>query len=375
MLHVITRLELGGAQHNTLYTVGHLNPAEFQPALAWGPGDLLDRDVPRDLERFEVPELQRAVRPSHDLRALRRLREVIRGYRPHLIHTHSSKAGVLGRAAARIERVPAIHSIHGFGFTPTQPAVVRGVFLALERLAARWTDGFIAVSHANAREGVALGLFSADKVRVIRSGIDLERYAAPRQPPGELAQSLGVPANATLVVQVGNFKPQKAPLDFVEMAARVAAEVPSAWFLMVGDGVLRPAAEALAHRLGIDNRLVCAGWRDDVAEIVNAARVVTLTSRHEGLPRALVEARASGVPVVATAVDGTPEIVLDGVTGVLVRPGDVSALSEAVARLLTDDELHARLAAASRRGLEEFDIDTMVRQQEELYRWVLSRNR
>jgi glycosyltransferase involved in cell wall biosynthesis len=375
VLHVITRLELGGAQYNTLYTVAHLDRSEFQPALAWGPGDVLDAEVPHGVDRFEVPDLQRTVRPGRDAAALRSLRGVIRRFRPHLVHTHSSKAGVLGRAAARLEHVPAIHSVHGFGFTPSQPVLLRGLFLSLERLAARWTEVFIAVSHANARSGIELGLFTADRVRVIRSGIPLVRYRSVAGPRPELARSLGVPVTAPLVVQVGNFKPQKAPLDFVRMAARVASRVPSVRFVMVGDGALRPAVEALAHSLGIDNLLVCAGWRDDVDQILAAARVVTLTSRHEGLPRALVEARASGVPVVATAVDGTPEIVADGVTGFLVQPGDIEGLADAVGRLLTDDSVHRRLSLASRQRLEEFDIDRMVRQQEELYRWVLFPNR
>ena len=375
VLHVITRLELGGAQHNTLYTVGHLDRRMFRAALAWGPGELLDADVPGDIDRYEVPALQRSIRLHRDVEAVLAVRRVLRRFQPDIVHTHSSKAGVVGRAAARIEGVPTVHTIHGFGFTPNQSALTRGLFLALERRAARWTDQFIAVSHANAAAGVDLGLFTPDQVQVIRSGVPLLRYASARPSGEELARSLGATATAPWVVQVGNFKPQKAPLDFVKMAARVVRNVPEAWFVMVGDGVLRPAAEALAHRLGLERRVLFTGWRDDVADILACARVVTLSSRHEGLPRALVEARASGVPVVATAVDGTPEVVVDGVTGFLTQPGDVSGMASAVSRLLLDDGLHRQLAAASPHGLEEFDIDTMVRQQEELYRWILSPSR
>jgi glycosyltransferase involved in cell wall biosynthesis len=377
VLHIITRLEPGGAQRNTLYTVEHLDREHFEPALAWGPGDPLDEvaaAIP-DLRREPVPELVRPLVPALDLRALRRLLEVIRRLQPDIVHTHSSKAGVLGRLAARIARTPVVvHSIHGFGFTPLQAAPVRALFVVAERVMTRWTDHFIAVSENNLREGAALGVVPPERASVIRSGIELARFR--RSSDGSDARRrLGVPEDAPLVVQIGNFKPQKAPLDFVRVAAAVAREVPAAWFVMVGDGELRPAAEELASELDVAGRMVFCGWWDDVPGLLAASRVSVLTSRHEGLPRAAVESLAAGVPVVATAVDGTPEVVRDGVNGVLAEAGDVASLARRVCALLRDDELHRRFAAAAPLGLEDFDIDRMVRQQEELYRWLLGRSR
>lgn len=377
VLHCITRLEPGGAQHNTLYTVEHLDREHFEPALAWGPGDPLDEvaaAIP-DLRREPVPELVRPLVPALDLRALRRLLEIIRRLQPGIVHTHSSKAGVLGRLAARIARTPVVvHSIHGFGFTPLQAAPVRALYVVAERVMARWTDHFIAVSENNLREGAALGVVPPERASVIRSGIELARF---RRSSGgsDARRRLGVPEDAPLVVQIGNFKPQKAPLDFVRVAAAVAREVPEAWFVMVGDGELRPAAEELASELDVAVRMVFCGWWDDVPGLLAASRVSVLTSRHEGLPRAAVESLAAGVPVVATAVDGTPEVVRHGVNGFLAEAGDVASLARRVCALLRDDELHRRLAAAAPLGLEDFDIDRMVRKQEELYRWLLGRSR
>jgi glycosyltransferase involved in cell wall biosynthesis len=377
ILHVITRLEPGGAQRNTLYTVEHLDRERFDPALAWGPGDPLDAvaaAIP-DLRREPVPELVRPVAPALDARALRRLVEVMRRLQPDVVHTHSSKAGVLGRIAARVAAVPVtVHSIHGYGFTPLQPAPVRVLFLVAERVMSRWTDHFIAVSERNLKTGLELGLFPPGRASVIRSGIELDRF---RRASGaaEVRQRLGVPARAPLVVQVGNFKPQKAPLDFVAVAARVSQRVPEAWFVMVGDGALRPAAEELAEDLGIADRMVFCGWWEDVPGLLAAARVSVLTSRHEGLPRAAVESLAAGVPVVATAVDGTPEVVRHGDNGFLVEAGDVPELARRVCAVLRSDQLQRRLAAAAPKHLEDFDIDHMVRQQEDLYRWLLGRSR
>jgi glycosyltransferase involved in cell wall biosynthesis len=377
VLHCITRLEHGGAQRNTLYTVEHLDREHFEPVLAWGPGDPLDEAaaVIPELRREPVPELVRPIAPSLDARALRRLVEVMRRLAPHIVHTHSSKAGVLGRVAARIARVPTVvHSIHGFGFTPLQPGPVRALFLIAERVMTRWTDHFIAVSENNLREGVALGVVPPERASVIRSGIELERFRRASG-SGEVRRRLGVPEDAPLVVQIGNFKPQKAPLDFVRVAATVARELPEPWFVMVGDGALRPAAEELASELGVAPRMVFCGWWDDVPGLLATSRVSVLTSRHEGLPRAAVESLAAGVPVVATAVDGTPEVVRDGVNGFLAEAGETATLARRVRSLLADDELHRRLAAAAPHGLEDFDIDRMVREQEELYRWLLGRSR
>jgi glycosyltransferase involved in cell wall biosynthesis len=190
----------------------------------------------------------------------------------------------------------------------------------------------------------------------------------------EARRKLGVGEGSVLVVQIGNFKPQKAPLDFVRMVARVAGVVPDAVFVMVGDGVLRPDAEELAADLGVAHRMVFCGWWDDVPGLLAASRVSVLTSRHEGLPRAVVESLAAGVPVVATAVDGTPEVVHDGKNGILVEAGDVAALAAGVKRLIRDDGLWRRMSEAAGRGLEDFDIDYMVRQQEDLYQWLLGRS-
>ena len=377
ILHVITRLEPGGAQRNTLYTVEHLDRGQFEPALAWGPGDPLDEAAAAipDLRREPVPELVRPISLALDRRALQRLVGVVRRLQPQVVHTHSSKAGVLGRLAARIGRAPVVvHSIHGFGFTPLQPGPVRMLYVIAERVMARWTDHFVAVSESNLRAGRALGLFPPERASVIRSGIELGRF---RSPAGgrEARERLGVPEGAPLVVQVGNFKPQKAPLDFVRVAAAVARQAPGAWFVMVGDGELRAAAEELASDLAVAGRIVFCGWWDDIPGLLAASRVSVLTSRHEGLPRAAVESLAAGVPVVATAVDGTPEVVKDGRNGFLVEAGDVAGLARRVSQLLCDDGLHRRLAAAAGEGLDEFDIDRMVREQEELYRWLLGRSR
>jgi len=370
VLHAITMLEFGGAQRNTLDTVAALDRSEFAVGLACADtGELLPeaRGI-ADIDLFELSHLRREVRPLQDVRAHLELRRAIRRFRPDVVHTHSSKAGILGRLAARRERVPiVVHSIHGFGFGPHQSPAVRRAFLAAERIAAHWTTAFVAVSRRNLEEAVRLGLFGQDRGRVIRSGVDL---AAFRSHAGgdAVREELRIPGAAPLVVQIACFKPQKAPERFVELAARVSHRVPEAHFLLVGDGELRAALERRRRESGLEDRLHLPGWRRDIPAILDAATVVTLTSRFEGLPRVLVEALATGVPVVAMDVDGVAEVVRDGENGFLVGEGDVEALASRVAEVLRDRGLRERLAGATGRGLAEFERGTMVRQQEELYR-------
>lgn len=370
VLHVITMLELGGAQRNTLDTVRGLDRQQFTLGLACGLGGELFAEgasLPQT-EFFPIPHLLREVRPGHDWRAFWELRAAIRAFAPHIVHTHSSKAGVLGRLAAWWEDVPVvIHSVHGFGFGPHQWLPVRTAFLAMEKLVASKTTAFVAVSRENLEEGVRLGLFPREKATVIRSGIDLAAFAHAADGQA-VREELGVPKEAPVVLQVSCFKPQKAPERFVELAARLAAAFPAAHFLLVGDGELRQRLERLRTRLRLERRLHLLGWRRDIPRLLATAQVVTLTSRFEGLPRVLVEARCAGVPVVAMAVDGVVEVVADGVNGFLVPPGDVITMAERVSFLLAHPEVARSMGQAGRQGLEEFSVERMVRDQEALYR-------
>ena len=366
--HVITMLELGGAQQNTLHTVAHLDRSRFAPELITGPGGLLDGEAQQipDLAVTFVPELVRPVRPARDARALLTLARTFRRTSPDIVHTHSSKAGILGRWAARLAGVPAVvHTIHGYGFHVEQGRITYRVFRGLESATARITTRFVAVSRADLTAGIESRLFPREKVVLIRSGVPLREFRTA--PDRRVRSELGVPPAAPLVGMVACLKPQKAPLDFVRLADAVRHRVPSAHFVLVGDGVLRPAVEAEVARLGLDAHLHLLGWRRDVPAILGALDIFVLTSLWEGLPRAIPEAMASGLPVVATRVDGVPEAVSDRVTGYLAAPHDVETLADRVVFLLEQPSEARRMGEEGRSRVGEFDIDDMVRRQEDLY--------
>jgi glycosyltransferase involved in cell wall biosynthesis len=373
--HIITKLELGGAQQNTLFTVAHLDPAKFRPILITGEPGLLDGEARKlpGVEFHQIPSMVREIRPLEDLRALFALTRLLRRLKPAIVHTHSSKAGILGRVASRLAGVPVIvHSIHGYGFTRFQSFPVRRMLMALECLAAKITTRFFAVSEANRRLGVELGLFPDDRCVVIRSGVDLAAIRKTGVDTTAKKRELGLEPGRPVVGMVAPMKPQKAPLDFVRVAARVAAKKPETQFLFVGDGDLREAMEADIARLDLMKSFRLAGWRRDVPAIMRCLDVFVLTSLWEGLPRVYLEALASGVPVVGTRVDGASEVVRDGVNGYLLAPGDVQGLADRVLSLLANPTLAADMGRRGESLPQEFDIHDMVRRQEEEYDRLLA---
>jgi len=386
VVHVITRLELGGAQQNTLHTVSSLDRARFRPLLLCGTGGLLD-DEARALPDVEVgflPDLVRPIRPMPDLRARRvlaaRLRELARDG-PVLVHTHSSKAGILGRQAAadaRLgraagaarpvrERGAVVHSIHGFGHAAIGNPLVRRAARWLEARQAPRTDAFVSVSRAGAEQARRLGLLGGRPMRVIRSGIDVDAFARADALREGARAELGYDAGTPVLGMIACLKPQKAPAEFVEIVRRVHAARPDARAFLAGDGELRGEVERAVEAAGLSGVLTLLGWRRDVPALLGALDVMLLTSRWEGLPRVGPQAMAAGRPVVATGVDGTPEAIVDGRNGALYAPGDVAGAVARVLALLADPALRARMGAAGRAAVAEFDERAMVAGQEALY--------
>jgi glycosyltransferase involved in cell wall biosynthesis len=230
------------------------------------------------------------------------------------------------------------------------------------------TNRLIVVSRSSLDEGVALGIGRRRQYSVVRSGIDAEAFARPNRGRDAVREELGLEPHHVLVGTVACLKPQKAPLDFVRAAAAAHARCDRLRFVIAGDGEQRADVSALIAELGLDGVVRMLGWRRDVADLLHAMDVFLLTSRFEGLPRAVLQAMAAGVPVVATAVDGTPEVVRDRRTGLLIPPARPDAAAAAVLELVADPDLGRRCAAEAGRTLDGgFDIHRMVRDLERIY--------
>ena len=377
IVHLITRLELGGAQQNTLFCVEHHDRTRFEVGLWAGKGGILDLQA-RAIGGADVrilPWLVHPIAPVRDVAAVARLASMLRDV--DLLHTHSSKAGILGRAAARLAGIPGVvHTVHGWSFNDVQPAATRRLYVEAERAAARVTDRIVCVARSDRDRGLAAGIGHASQYRILRSGIDRAGYGAPPGARQRLRAAIGAAPEEIVVGAIANFKPQKGPLDLVEAARIAHSRDRRLRFVIAGDGELRPEVERAIARAELGEAVHLLGWRDDVPELLAAMDIFVLTSLFEGLPRVVLQAMAAAVPVVATDTGGVAEVVVDGETGLLVPPGDPAAAADAIVGLAEDAGARRRfaLAAQSRLG-DEFDIRRMVRDLEDLYDEVLARRR
>jgi glycosyltransferase involved in cell wall biosynthesis len=371
--HVITKLELGGAQEVALYAVSHLDRSKFRPILVTGPGGLLT-DQAKTLPGVDVHVLSSLARRVHvlaDLVAFVELTRLFRRLQPTIVHTHSSKAGILGRWAAWYARVPVIiHTIHGYGITPAQPPLLRRILILLERMTGWITTHWIAVAQADIEKGIEWRLFDRRQVSIVRPGIDPHPFQTgiDEITRDALRIEFGVGPDEYLVGTVACLKPQKAPEDFVAVAKQVCEAIPNARFALIGDGDLRPKIESLIEVNGLQKRLYLAGWRRDISTVMKIFDVFLLTSHWEGLPRVLLEARTIGLPVVATRVGGVEEVIVEGRHGWLSHPGDVSGLSAHLIRVLQSRGSQSHERSPSVEALpKEFHLEEMVKQYESLY--------
>jgi glycosyltransferase involved in cell wall biosynthesis len=360
-LHVITRLTLGGSAENTVATMVALDGAGYRGPLAVGVAES-DRASVEDARRrgvtlLDVPALGREV-GARDLAALAQLWRLMRARRPAIVHTHTSKAGFVGRLAARLAGVPAVvHQPHGHIFYGYYGAPRTAFYVALERLAARWTDRIVTLTDRGTEEHLARGIGRRAQYRSVPSGVPTAALRAAAPDRAAARARLGLPAGAFVVAALGRLVPVKG-LDFLVGALpALAAAIPSARLVLVGDGPERAALEAQARTLGVGDRVLVTGAAADVTVALAAADALAAPSRNEGMGRALVEAMALGLPVVAAAVGGIPAVVADGETGRLVPAGDAAALAAALIELGRDEALRAKLGAAAAARAEAFSTD------------------
>ncbi len=370
--HVITRLCKGGAQENTFHTVRLSNRARFESSLISGPtfgdeGSIEDAVRGAGIEIQREPNLVRPISPAEDALTVARLVRRFRRDRPHIVHTHTSKAGILGRAAARIAEVPAVvHTPHGNVFDGYFSRWKTRVFVEAEKRAAAWTDRIIELTPGGIDEHLAQGIGRRDQFVHIFSGIDLTPYDDARRRRAETRAKLGVAADDFVVGAVGRLEPVKGFTYFMAASQRIAAEAPRARFVHAGDG--SQAAEIRRQRGALNGRMTFLGLRGDVPDLMAAFDALVVPSLNEGMGRVILEAGAAGTPVVASRVGGIPEVVRNGETGLLVPPRNPQAITDAVLALERDPDRARAMGAAGRAHVvPAFSLESMVMRIETLY--------
>jgi glycosyltransferase involved in cell wall biosynthesis len=323
-----------------------------------------------------VPSLVRRISPWHDLRAfLAILRHLLR-LRPDVVHTHTSKAGLLGRVAAWLARVPVVvHRPHGHVFYGHFAPALSRFFLLVERVLSKITHHLIALTPGEAEDYVNLRVMPPYRISVIPSGVDLRRFAETRVDCLKKRQELGLPPKALAVGFVGWLLPIKGVSFLVQAMPGILAKHPASFLVLVGQGDDEVELRSLADSLGLDGRVIFLGWRPDVEEVLACLDLLVLPSLNEGMGRVLVEAMAAGLPIVASEVGGIPDLVTNGENGLLVPPAAVPELASAICELLQDKARRTRMGEVGRRISRQYSTEAMVDQISSLYEIQLNRRR
>ncbi|MCK4257000.1 glycosyltransferase family 4 protein [candidate division WOR-3 bacterium] len=372
VLHIITKLAVGGSQENTIFTCSMLDNNLYDTSILCGTerdeeGDLIGMAKDRKVPLFFIPELIRDINPVKDFTALLRIKKFIKNGKYDIVHTHTSKAGMVGRLAAKIDGVPVIiHTVHGWNFNDFMNPIKKNFYVLCERIAEKFTDKIIVVTKEDIKKGFKEGIRNKEKYEVIRSGIDLEQFF-PRECNTVLKTELGLKKEDKVIGTVTRICPQKNIEDFIKIADIVSNKVPNSKFLIVGDGKERNRIEAKIKKLQLEDRVFITGVRSDIPEILSIFDVFVSTSLWEGLPRTIVEAIACGVPVIAYAVDGVREIIKNRKNGFLMPPKDVMRTSERVIQILNRPEIGEYMRNEARKSIDEFSVNKMVSSIAKLY--------
>ncbi len=372
LLYVITKLELGGAQKQLLSLIRHLDKDKFRIFLFTAQEGLLLAEAlsVNGLTIKKSKWLERSINPVKDFLALIEIYLFIKKSNIELVHTYSSKAGILGRVAATLAKAKVIvHTVHGWSFNDYQPKVKRFCFIGLERFVARFTNKLIVVSDYDLQTGINNLIGRKDKYAFIRYGIEYSEFNLSAL---NLRQELGIKINNPAVGMIACFKPQKSPQDFIKLAFLVNKKFPGVKFILVGDGILRREIEKLISEFGLRQQVFLMGWRSDVPRILKALDIFVLTSLWEGLPISVLEAMASSKPVISTDTGGVREVVFEGRTGFLAPRHDMETMSERVIDLLRNDLLREKIGINAKAFLgDNYCLANMVRDTANLYSALL----
>lgn len=383
VMHIITRMIIGGAQENTLYNC--LDLARLygdEVLLVTGPeqgpeGGLLEEGRAGGLPIETLPALRRNIQPLVDWQAYRQLKKSIAAFKPDVVHTHSAKAGLLGRAAAWELGVPAvIHTVHGAPFHPYQPAAARRFFIACERWAARRCHHMISVADAMTELMTSAGVAPAEKFTTIYSGMKVESFQQASQFRSAARAALGIADHEVVFGKIARLSPLKGHEYLIDAAERVIKQAPESRILLIGDGKLRPELEQRIARRGLTGHFILAGLvpPERIAYYLGAMDVLVHTSLREGLARTLPQALIAGLPVISYDVDGAREVVLPSETGCLIRPRAIDELSDGMLALAGDAQLRQRLGqGGAARFTDQFRHEEMTRRIREVYERVLGR--
>lgn len=374
VLQLITRLDKGGSAENTFLTATGLDKNNYQVTLMSGPVEDAGQDRKKEIgesgiRHIFIPELVRNISLINDFIAFLKIYRVLRKEKFDIVHIHTSKAGLLGRLAAKLARTPIIiHTPHGHVFFGYFGSFKTKMFILLEKLASCLTDKIVALTNGEKEDYLAYKVARKEKLAVISSGVDLNRYKEPSsEEKKNFKKELGVLENSLVVGTVGRLVPVKGPESLIEASKIIVSKYPDTYFLFVGDGPLRQSLEMKAIQIGVKKNIIFLGWRDDVSKIISIFDIFVLPSLNEGMGRVLVEAMALQKPIVASRVGGIPDLVSHGKNGFLVPPKNPMKLAKYIMILLEDQGKRETMGLAGQETISNFSKEKMIEDTEKLY--------
>ena len=381
ILHIITRLDMGGSAQNTLLTCLNLS-RKFEMVLVCGLSqesnmtdserevveNQIDNARVNGVKIIQIHSLLRRISPVNDIRALYDLVRIIKAEKPDAVHTHTSKAGILGRLAAKIARVRTIvHTPHGHVFFGHFGPVLSKIFLWIERRFAPLTDRVVALTAGERKDYTDLNVYPLEKLVKIHSGVDVEKFKQVPVGAVEKKRSLGLEQKGLVVGFIGWLLPIKGPMHLLKAMEDVWRDHDDANLVFIGKGELDVDLRAEAMKISANGRINFLGWRSDIDEIMPLFDIFVLPSLNEGMGRVLVEAMAAGKPIVASKVGGIPDLVQHEHNGLLVPPGDAKALAAAIRQLINDPEKAKLMGQRGRELCHQFSIEAMIEKIDALY--------
>lgn len=377
VMRIIARMNIGGpATHVTLLNEG-LTSLGYECLLVTGmetdrEGTLKDEVAARNLSMKIIPNLGREISLNQDIVTLLKLYQLMRQWQPDIVHTHTAKAGFIGRIAARLAGVPlVVHTFHGHVFHGYFGQMKTRFFIELEKFCAKLSDRIITISDRLKTEILEFGITHPEHIQIIPLGLELNRLNAVCQ-TNRFHQEFGLTPEIQLVGAVGRMVPIKNLHLFLDAAAIAHQQNPQLRFILVGDGELRKELENHAEKLNISQAVIFAGWRRDLAQVYADLNAVVISSDNEGTPASLIEAMAAGCPVISTSVGGVPDFVKNGETGRLVPPRDPAALAAAILNLFTEEKKTEQMAqTAKNMALKQYNSERLVADIDRLYQTLM----
>jgi glycosyltransferase involved in cell wall biosynthesis len=380
--HIITRLIIGGAQENTLLSCEGQHDRGHDVTLITGPaigpeGSLMDRATRYGYRVVVLDEMLRSILPLKDLGSYQRITKLLRDLTPDVVHTHSSKAGIIGRWAAHRAKVRAIvHTIHGLAFTASTSRIANAAYRMAERRTAPITTKIACVANAMAEQSLRANIGRPEQYVTVYSGMETQPFLAPPVPREEMRRRLGLRDEHIAVGTIARLFELKGHDDLLDLAPELCRKYPNLLFLWVGDGLLRESFERQIADMNLRDRFILTGLVPpaEIPQLTGAMDILVHPSRREGLARAIVQGQLAGAPAIAYDVDGNREGMIDGETGFMVPPFDVRRLAERLSQLVEDAEQRKRMGAAGREfALGRFDAKVMVDALGRLYQDAVAR--